>query len=269
MNKDKSTKALHYAGATFLGILSIIAIIMAYIFIAKTKGWDQRNTISVEASAEKKATPDIATFSFLVKAKAKNTKDAQKVVNKKIASILDGLKKLGVEGKDMNTDSYQIMPHYEWVRVKEEPKTSPDGTVYYPTEGNKRVLTGYDVQQRVSVTMRDFKKIPEALELFANNGVENLSGPNFRIEDPEKIKEEAKLKAIAKAKEKADRLADELGVRLGRIVSFHEGGGYRPVERVYPTAMMKSAVMMEDATPELPVGEDTVRSSVTIVYTIK
>ena len=268
MNRDKSTKMLHYAGAMFLGILSLVVIIASYFFIAKARGWDQQNTISVEASAEKKATPDIATFSFLVKEKAKNPKDAQKMVSKKVASILDGLKKLGVEEKDMSTESYQIYPHYEWVRVKEEAKTSPEGIVYYPGNGNKRVLTGYEVSQRVNLAVRNFDIIPEVLGLFAENGVENLNGPNFRVEDPEKIKEEVKLEAIKKAKEKAKRLANELGVKLGRIVSFHEGGNtYPTIQRAYPMAM--KALVEEDASPELPVGEDTIQSSVTITYTIK
>ncbi len=269
MNKDKSTKMLHYAGALFLGILSLVVILASYLFIAKARGWNQQNTISVEASAEEKVSPDIATFSFLVKEKAENPKDAQKVVSKKVTAILDGLRKLGIKEKDMSTESYQIYPHYEWVRVEEDPKTSPEGIVYYPENGNKRVLTGYEVNQGVSVTIRDFDTIPEVLELFAKNGVENLNGPNFRIEDFDEIREKVRLRAIAKAKEKAKRLASELGVRLGKIVSYHEGGGYHPLGRAYPVAMMKSAAVAEDASPELPAGEDTVRSTVTITYTIK
>ena len=269
MKKDSSTRVLHYAGATFLVILSVVAVVAIYFFIARAKGWSQQNTISVEASAEEKTTPNLATFSFLIKAKAKNPKDAQEEVSKKIVSILEGLRGYGIEEKDVNTESYQIYPHYEWVQVGTKTEVSPEGIRYHPGNRNKRILTGYDVSQRVSVKMRDFEKIPEVLELFATNGVENLNGPNFRVEDPEKIREEVKLKAIKKAKEKAKRLANELGVKLGKIVSFQDGGNYYPV-RTYPV-MMKSAAVMEDAvaSPELPVGEDTIRSSVTVVYSIK
>ncbi len=263
-------KTLYYTGALFLLILSILAIAIT-VFVMKGNQRYDENTISVTGTAEVSGAPDIATFSFTVKETAKDAKTAQKTINEKVSKILAGLKDLGVDEKDIKTESYTIYPKYEWVKVKQAQKVAPDGTVYYPGDNNKRVQVGFDVSQNVRVKLRDLEKVSNALTLFANNGVDNLNGPQFRIDKPDELKEKARLEAIKKAKAKAKRLASDLGVKLGKIVSFNDSSsGYQPVYR--GVAMMKSAApMAEDMAfaPELPAGEQDITSTVTITYKIK
>jgi len=266
----KAKTTFFYASALFLTVLSVIAVFAAY-FLLYGRDQIEHNTISVRAEAKAYATPDIARFSFTVREKGENPEAAQKKVNDKVGKILEGLRKLGVDEKDIRTESYMIRPKYEWVSVKKEEKVSPEGIIYYPPEdGKKRILVGYEVSQRIHVKLRDFDKIPEALSLFAENGVENLSGPRFEIEDIDAVKEKARMEAIEKAKEKAERLAKALGVKLGKVVSFQEdNGGYIPYRA--PMLAMKAMDMAgeEAYEPELPAGENEVRSSVSIVYEIK
>ena len=263
-------KILQYAGALFLIILSVLAVAIT-IFVMKGNQRYEENTISVTGTAKTSSAPDVATFSFTVKETNKDTKEAQKVINKKVSKILDGLKSLDVNKKDIKTASYNIYPKYEWVQVKKKEEVAPDGTVYFPGNNQKRVQVGFDVSQNISVKLRDLEKVPEALTLFAENGVENLNGPNLVIDDPEKLKEETRLKAIKKAKAKAKRLASDLGVKLGKIVSFNDqSGGYQPVYR-NNLMMAKSVAIAEDAAyaPSLPAGENEIKSTVTITYKIK
>lgn len=262
-------KALYYSGATFLAILSILAIVIT-VYVAKSQSPYERNTISVTGEAEVSGAPDIATLSFTASEVADTPDQAQEVISEKVSTILEGLSALGVEEKDIKTDSYMITPKYEWIRVDKKAQTAPDGTVYYPGNNNNQVLVGYDARQDVSVTVRDLQKVGDILELFANEGVENLYGPNFEIEDPEGLQEEARLEAIADAKEKAQRLADNLGVKLGDIVSFNENdGGYYPM--MYGMAREESVQMdmAGKASPELPTGENDIVSRVTVTYIIK
>ena len=263
-------KTLYYTGALFLLILSILAIAIT-VFVMKGNQRYDENTISVTGTAEVSSAPDIATFSFTVKETAKDAKTAQKTINEKVSKILAGLKDLGVDEKDIKTESYTIYPKYEWVKVKQRQETAPDGTVYYPGDNSKRVQVGFDVSQNVRVKLHDLEKVSDALTLFANNGVENLNGPQFRIDEPDALKEKARLEAIKKAKAKAKRLASDLGVKLGKVVSFNDSSsGYQPVYN--NTMMLKSAApMVEDMafTPELPAGEQNITATVTITYKIK
>lgn len=269
--KNIHTKALYYTGALFLVILSILAITIT-IFVTKGNQQYDENTISVTGTAKVSSVPDIATFSFIVKETADNTKTAQKTINEKVTKILDGLDTLNVEKKDIKTESYRINPKYEWVQVKQAQKTAPDGTIYFPGNNQKRVQVGFDVSQNVRVKLRNLEKVSDALTLFADNAVENLNGPNFEIDDLDGIREKARLEAIKKAKAKAKRLASDLEVKLGKVVSFNDNsGGYQPVYKNNIPMMAKgvSMDMEESYTPELPVGENDINATVTITYKIK
>lgn len=271
MKNNTHIKALMYAGTLFLLILSTAAI-AATVMISKQNSSYDENTISVTGTAEVSTTPDIAQFSFTVREEVQDAAEGQKTLNKKISTILDGLKDLDVDEKDIKTDSYSIQPKYEWVKIsKNQKKIALDGTEYFPGNDSQRVQTGYEVSQNITVKMRDFDNVPAALTLFAENDVDNLYGPNFQIDDPEKQKEEARLEAIKEAKEKAKRLAKDLDVKLGKIVSFNENS-YNP-QPYYGRAMMAKSVafdvMEADFAPELPVGEEEISATVTITYIIK
>ena len=262
-----------YAGALFLLILSVAAIMATILLSRQTRGYSE-NTISVTGQAKVDSAPDVATFSFMVKETATTTEDAQEVISEKITTILDALDELDVAKDDIKTNSYTMYPKYEYVKVAQSaPEIAPDGTRYFPGNDRKQVQVGFDVSQQVSVKIRDFDQVPGALTAFGNLGVENLNGPNFQIDDPSALEEEAKKMAIRDAKEKAKRLTDELGVRLGKIISFNENGGYYPqpyMTRGTGMEMMAMDMAEEESfVPQLPTGENTVNANVTIIYKIK
>lgn len=268
---NKHVKFIMYAGGIFLVMLSILAIIGTVVLARGSRSMNE-NTISVSGTAEIDASPDIANFSFTVTETSDTAEGAQKVISEKIAMILDGLEGVDVDESDIKTQSYTIYPKYEWLRAKPENNEiiAIDGGEYYPGDDRQRVQTGFDVSQNVSVTLRDFDVVPQVLTLFAETGVDNLNGPNFQIEDPEALKQEARQEAIKKAKEQAKDLARDLDVRLGKIVSFNENnGGYYPQPYFAKSAMMADVAEEASFAPELPIGENTVSASVSITYKIK
>ena len=96
--------------------------------------------------------------------------------------------------------------------------------------------------------------------------VQNVSGPDFALESPSAGQDAARAKAIADAKAQAQVLASQLGVHLGRIVSFSEGYGGYPVY-----AMSAGTKSVDSATPapNLPTGENTYSDTVSITYAIR
>src|SRR6187551_809643 len=110
-------------------------------------------------------------------------------------------------------------------------------------------------KQTIMVKVRDTNTTGAILDGLAKAGVTNVSGPNFTIDDEETIKAQARAKAIDDAKAKAEVLADQLGVRLGRIISFNESGNY---PSYYAKAEMMNAAgdMAQAPTPSLPTGEN-------------
>lgn len=269
-NTNNHVQLLMYAGAIFLAIASILAVIIAISLISGNRDYYE-NTISVTGVAELSGEPDIASFSFSVEETAKETNTAQQRVSEKIAAILSAFEKLGLAEADIATASYTIYPKYEWVTTKDQSFIGIDGESYVSSGRGKNIIVGYTVSQSVDIHVRDFDMIPEVLELLSKEAVTNLYGPNFEIEDPEALQDQARNMAIADAKEKAKTLAKELGVKIGKVISFDENDGSYAYGGAYMASssyLMKDAVM-EEAAPELPRGERDIQSTITIIYEIK
>lgn len=249
-----------------LGTMLIIAIAGATAHMLNFIDYEPNyTTINVAGVSEIQAVPDIGSFRFTVEAEAGDVAEAQKLSGEKINDILRYLKTDGgVDENDIKTTGYNAQPRYEYQRDNCELGRCD----------NQRVLTGYVVMQNVQVKVRDTAAAGELIGGVGGRGATNMSGLSFEVDDLEALKEEARLAATADAKEKAKRLAKELGVKLGDIVSFNDGGGAG-----YPVPMMERAVSMDAAfggemeekafAPDIAVGEDTITARVTITYQIK
>ncbi len=89
--------------AAFLGIKALSSLKeLSYI----GKGVYPSNVISVNGTGEVLAVPDVASFSFSVVEEGKRVKDAQDKATKKINSMLEAVKALGAEEKDIQTTAY-------------------------------------------------------------------------------------------------------------------------------------------------------------------
>src|SRR5690606_22979516 len=99
----------------------------------------------------------------------------------------------------------------------------------YPPVTNQ-VVVGYTVTNSYSVKVRDLDKVSDIAKVLTDTSVSSLYGPNFSIDDSKSVEQRARAQAIADAKSQAHVLARQLGVRLGKIVDFQEGGagGYSP-----------------------------------------
>ncbi len=216
--------------AAFLGIKALSSLKeLSYI----GKGVYPSNVISVNGTGEVLAVPDVASFSFSVIEEGKTVKEAQDKATKKINSIVDAVKALGVEEKDIKTTGYNSYPKYDYqqtVCTMQYPNYCPPG---------KQILTGYEVTQSITV----------------------------------KVRAEAREKAVNDAKAKAKILSKTLGVKLDTIVNFYENGdGAYPImyrsEMSADTKVMNMAGSASVA-PSLPTGENKIVSNVTITYEVR
>ena len=151
------------------------------------------------------------------------------------------------------------------------PKYSYDQVVCitYPCPRQEPKIVGYTATQSIVIKVREVDNANEVRTGLAELGITNISGPTFSIDDKDVYKAEARALAIDDAREKAKILAKDLGVKLGKITNFSEGGNN------YPVMYSKSAMVFEDMggesqpAPELPKGENTITSNVTITYEIR
>lgn len=131
-------------------------------------------------------------------------------------------------------------------------------------------IVGYDVSQTVEVKVRDTAKAGDTLAALGTIGVQNISGPNFMVDDEDAAKAEARGKAIEEARTKAKLLAKQLGVRLGKVVSYSENGAGYPQPMMY-SAVAKGGMMdaSRESAPTLPTGENKTSVTVSVTYEIR
>ena len=264
-------KNLYKVSLVFLVILSLF---FAVKFLAELKsygrmGSSEANTITLSGHGEVTAVPDIANVYFSIRKTAKTGKEALASVAVIEKKALDFLKTKGVDEKDIKTENASVYPKYDYVRsLCPQSEAGSASGMMYDCGGSKQVLTGYEASESITVKVRNIDDAGAIMQGLGATGVSDLNGPNFAIDDEDNLKAEARKKAIDDAKQKAEVLAKDLGVSLGRIADFNEGGNYYPV--MYGKAtMMDSAVSSAPAPAELPKGENTISSDVTITYEIR
>lgn len=247
-----------------LVLVGVVASLASYtqLTLKESRGtFAGEMTISVSGEGEVLALPDIGQFSFSVRAAGADAVEAQENSAEAINAILAYLEEEGVDEKDIKTQNYNLNPKYRY----EERVCAFEG--YCPP--GERVIDGYEVHQSVSVKVRDLDNAGVLISGAGENGATNISSLQFTIDDESALQAEARAKAIAGAKEKAEVLANDLGMRLDRIVGFNEGGGnsYPRIEQSFALDSAEGGSFK--TAPSLPVGENEIRSNVTIMYQLK
>ncbi len=227
-----------------------------------------QSTIMVSGSGEAYAIPDIATFNFSVIEAGSTVKQAQEKADAKINKALGAVREAGVDDKDIKTTGYNVYPKYEWNQRPCPMMATADGTAY-PCPSGKNILVGYEVNQTITVKVRDTEKAADLVTKVGAVGVENISNLEFSVDDKEQYVAQARAEAIAEAKAKAKVLAKQLGVKLGKILYYNENGNY-PI--YYGMEGKGGDMMTASAAPvraELPTGETKITSEISITYEIK
>lgn len=248
----------------FIAVGVLLALFLLVVTMGKLKeyrfigsGLDAKSTISVTGEGKIDRAPDTAKFSFTVRSEARELKAAQDTVSSKIDAVSKSLKDLGIEERYIKTTTYNSYPQYNY------PPSRCSGEICTTSQP---VLRGYEVAHTVTVSVKDLEKADDVLTALGNSGVSDISGPNFGFEDDVAIAREARALAIADAQTEAKSLARALNVKIVRIVAFDE-------TRAYPTPMYATrdaaASTQKTETATLPIGDQNVYSSVTIVYEIQ
>lgn len=253
-------KSLYFSAV----VLILLSVFLATKIVSEIYTWNDTtgdyatNTITVEGRAEVQAIPDVATFSFGVNETGESVEAAQTEASKKMNLAIAYLRENGVAEEDIKTANFSVNPHYEYGFCQ--------GIVCPP---QRQEVVGYDVNQMVEVKVRDIEKAGEFLAGITAQNITNVSGLQFVIDDTDALKEEARSKAVLAARAKADKLAKDLGVKIKKVVSFYEnnhGGG--PVYFESKNSAFGGDVQ-SSVIPDLPAGENTIVSTVSVTYEIR
>lgn len=210
-------------------------------------------TLSISAEATVKHAPDIAYITVGVQEDAKTAAEAMAAQAKSMNGVFDALSKAGIEKKNMQTSNFSLSPRYDYYTVTEK-----DGT----QRGEQR-LVGYTSSNMLTVKVSDLDNLGKTLDSLVSAGGNQFNGLRFALEDDEPVMDEARLQAMTDAMSRAKLYADAAGLRVTRIVTINESGGYTP--QPMPMARMKFAEADVASSP-VAGGEVGYSASVNVVF---
>jgi|SRR3989344_178082 len=249
---------------TGIGVLVILGIFLLALTDQVTNTATNTNTVSFSGEGKVLAKPDIALVNLTILTEATTSKAAQDDNSKKSKAVIDFLKKQGVDEKDIKTVGYNINPKYSYPKP-----LNPISSYIPPDYYDNPKITGYQVNENIEVKIRDLVKVSLILDGVVSAGVNQVGSLQFDIDDKEKLKKEAREKAVADAKKKADELEDQVDVNLGKIVNYTEGFNGWPAPMFYKAAELDSVGGRGGGGPEISAGQNEVVVNVTITYQIK
>ena len=207
--------------------------------------------LTVSADGKSTRTPDLAVFSAGVTTEGKTAGEAMSANATAMTRVIAALKKAGVADKDIQTSSINLNPVYG------QPMMGPNGQVV-----NEPRIVGYQAVNMVTVRARDIKNFGKVLDALVASGANQISGPSFQMSDASAAQDEARVGAMKAARARADLYARAAGLRVVRIVSISEGGGYSPPQPVYAMAKMER----DSASTPVQSGEVEAQVSVTVQF---
>lgn len=189
--------------------------------------------LSLSAEGQSHRTPDIAMFSAGVVTQATTAAQAIADNSRRMDSVIAALKRAGIADRDIQTSSINLSPQYTDPEREAQIRARQTGQPYVPVppEQQARRIIGYEASNTVSVRVRNLANMGKVIDTLVSVGANQVNGPNFTLEDQKAALDEARLEAVTEGRQRAELYARAAGMRVGRILSISEGGGYYPVRQ--------------------------------------
>ena len=216
-----------------------------------SSGTAPEHTISVSGTGTVTLMPDVADLQLGVLTSRPTVKAAQADAAVAMTRILAALKALGIDAKDIQTSNVSLQPTYD-----------------YSSGINPPRITGFQMSNSVTVTIRDLDKLGDAIDNSLAAGATSLDGVTFRVNDETSAEAQARQAAMTEARSKADTLAAVAGISIAGVASIAETSA--PIQ--YPinyTLGGASAPDVAKVATQIQAGTTDVTITVAVVYLIQ
>lgn len=199
-------------------------------------------TLRVDGASNVKATPDTANIILGVQTENTDLKTAQDENTIIATKVINSLKSIGVNEKNMSTDSYVIEPVYDYI----------DG---------KQTFRTYRVTNNIRVTTMTINSIGTIVDTATANGANIINNINFFLSDPTPYYRKALNLAVEDALIRARSISNSLGVTLNEIpINIVEGRFDQPSSNARNPLVFAAA-----STPILP-GQLNISANITATF---
>ena len=158
--------------------------------------------ITVSGEGTISVPPDLALVDGGVTSEAKTAREASEANNSAMGKVLLALKNAGIDDKDLQTSRLSLVPQYAQQNRQ---------------NGGPNVITGYRASNRVTIRVRDVKKVAGTIDTLVTSGANEVGGINFVVTKASELLDEARTQAVADARRKAELYAIAAGVSSTKL----------------------------------------------------
>jgi uncharacterized protein YggE len=206
-------------------------------------------TMTVNGSGKVYLTPDMVYVTIGVHTEGENAVKTVGENNASTKEVIDTLKSMKIDEKDIQTTNFSISPQKE-----------------YDQAGKPTGKVTYFVDNSVYVTVRNLSMIGDVLDATVQSGANSINGIQFDVADKANALSQARQAAVKDANAKAQELAQAAGVSLGAVQTISEYTSSGPTP-MYDRAAAPMAV--EASSVPVQAGQMLLTIEVNIVYEIK
>ncbi len=229
-----------------LAIPALLAAIASPAAAAEIQLAAQGPVVELAVTESVKARPDIAMVSAGVTTQAPTAVEAMRGNAAAMDAVIARIKALGIAPDDIQTTGINLGAQFDYDQVRQ-----------------RQVFRGYQASNRVSVTLRKVPDTGRVLDALVAAGANDISGPNFSIDDDTAPRAQARKAAMDKARRQAEdyaRWAGYSGVRLLQVSELVNPGRPMPY-------MDRAEIIVTGAKIATPVEPGLVGTSVTVNVT--
>jgi uncharacterized protein len=204
--------------------------------------------LDISATGEVTRVPDVAVISAGVVSRSPTATGALQDAAGRMQRVLAALKRAGVEDRDVQTSNISLNPEYRYV------------------ENQPPQLTGYTASNQLTIRFRDIRNSGKILDALVSQGANQINGPSLTIDKLEAALDEARARAVAAGRARAELYARSLGMRIVRVVSVSESGGYAPPP---PMPMYARAEIAQAADTKVVPGEQKLQVTLAMTFELQ
>lgn len=221
--------------------------------------------LSVSGSGTVELSPDIAWINIGVQSESPDVAEALEENNARAQAIIQSLKDLGVDRKDIQTRNFNIYPY-------QKPRPPMPIDAYHQQnqqpvpEIEAEEPQPFRVENTLRVIVRNLDSLGEILTAVVQDGANLILGVAFDVEDRQAAQDKARDLAIADARAQAAAIAEASGVKLEAINSIRMNG-HSPFPYTAAPAMMAASPSPRRQVP-IESGQLTIRATAHLTYKI-
>ena len=169
---------------------------------ASPSNCDSSRTIQVGGTAVVNVVPDRVQIQLGVQSNGLTAAVVQQANSAALSRVVNAIKALGVEAKDIATDRYMIEPLYE--------------------DYDSLHIKGYRINAMLEITLREISKVNEVITAALSAGANQVTNVEFYTSQLRSFRDQARNLAVQAATEKAQALTKSAGAGMGCVLNISE-----------------------------------------------